>query len=193
MNLFPMHSWHPMVVHFPLVALLLAAAFDAMAALRRGMRWRDAATLLWGVGFAGAAAALATGLIAYGRVEHSDSAHNLMTLHRNLAYAATFVLLVAAAWRWRVPYSRAAAGLGIVGTLGLGAVGYLGGEMVYRHALGIPTEVLRQVRGERLGPGAGEVAPSAAAMDSMAHQMPGDSVVPGATPPHTHAPGQDHD
>ena len=64
MNLFPMHSWHPMVVHFPLVALLLAAAFDAMAALRRGMRWRDAATLLWGDGFAGAAAALATALIA---------------------------------------------------------------------------------------------------------------------------------
>ena len=42
MNLFPMHSWHPMVVHFPLVALLLAAAFDAVATLRQGVRWREA-------------------------------------------------------------------------------------------------------------------------------------------------------
>jgi uncharacterized membrane protein len=193
MNLFPMHSWHPMVVHFPLVALSLAAAFDAIAALRRAERWREAATLLWLVGIAGAAAAIATGLLAYGRVDHSDPAHDVMTLHRNLAYATIAILLIAAAWRWRFPYSRAAAGLGIVGALGLGAVGYLGGEMVYRHALGIPTEVLRQVRGERTGLDTEEMAPSAAPVDSMMRQMPGDSAKAGATMPHTHAPGQGHD
>lgn len=193
MNLFPMHSWHPMVVHFPLVALLLAAAFDAIAALRRAVRWREAATLLWWVGFAGAAAAITTGLLAYGRVEHSDPAHVVMTLHRNLAYATIAVLLIAAALRWRRPYSRAAAGLGMIGALGLGAVGYLGGEKVYRHALGIPTDVLRQVRGERIGLDTEEMMPSNSKVDSMTHQMPGDSAKHGATKPHTHAPGQGHD
>lgn len=193
MDLFPMHSWHPMVVHFPLVALLLAATFDAIASVRQGVRWREAATPLWWVGFGGAAIAIVTGLLAYGRVEHSDPAHQVMTLHRNLAYAATAVLLVTAGLRWRLPYSRAAAGLGVIGTLGLGGVGYLGGEMVYRHALGIPTEVLRQVRGERLGVEDGDMMPSMTPGDSMTHQMPGDSAKTGEKKPHTHAPGQEHD
>jgi uncharacterized membrane protein len=193
MNLFPMHSWHPMVVHFPLVALLLAAVFDAIASARQVARWREAATLLWWIGFGGAVVAITTGLLAYGRVDHSDPAHQVMTLHRNLAYAATAVLLSAAVWRWRLPNSRAAAGLGIVGALGLGAVGYLGGEMVYRHALGIPTDVLRQVRRERIGFDNEEMKPATTPVDSMTHQMPGDSAKPGARKPHTHAPGEEHD
>lgn len=111
MNLAPMHSWHPMVIHFPLVALLLAALFDSFAAWRQGSRWREGATLLWWVGLVGAAAAITTGLLAYGRVDHSDPAHEVMTLHRNLAYATSAVLLASALWRWRRPYSRAAGGL----------------------------------------------------------------------------------
>ena len=193
MDLFPMHSWHPMVVHFPLVALLLAAVFDAIASTRSGARWRGAATLLWWVGLAGATVAITTGLLAYGRVDHSDPAHQLMTDHRNLAYAATALLLLAGAWRWRVPYSRVAAGLAILGALGLGGVGYLGGEMVYRHALGIPTDVLRQVRGERIGFDNEEMQPSATLPDSMSHQMSQDSAKPAAKKPHTHAPGKEHD
>jgi uncharacterized membrane protein len=193
MNIFPMHSWHPMVVHFPLVALFLAAALDAIATRRQGERWREAATLLWWVGFAGAGAAITTGLLAYGRVDHSDLAHEVMTLHRNLAYAVTAVLLIAAVWRWRVAYSHVAAGLGLVGALGLGAVGYFGGELVYRHALGIPTDVLRQARSERIGLDDEEMKSSAAPMDSMTHHMQGDSSRPGANKPHTHAPGQEHD
>lgn len=192
-NPFPMHSWHPMVVHLPLVSLFLAAVCDAIATVRQGVRWRDAATLLWWVGLAGAGAAITTGLLAYGRVDHSDLAHEVMILHRNLAYATTAVLLIAAVWRWRMAYSRVAAGLGLVGALGLGAVGYLGGELVYRHALGIPTDVLRQVRGERIGLDTDALPPSTAPVDSMTHQMPGDSAQPGAMKPHTHAPGQGHD
>ncbi len=193
MNLFPMHSWHPMVVHFPLVALVLAAVFDAIGSARQGVRWRDAATRLWWVGVAGAAVAIITGLLAYGRVDHSDPAHEAMTLHRNLAYAATSVLLLAAVVRWRRPYSHLAAGLGIVGALGLGGVGYLGGEMVYRHALGIPTEVLRQVRGERIGFDDETMKPAAAPADSMMHDMAGDTAKNTEKKPHTHAPGKEHD
>ncbi len=183
MNLVPMHSWHPMVIHFPLVALVLAVLFDALAAWRHGSRWREGATLLWWVGLVGAAAAITTGLLASGRVDHSDPAHELMTLHRNLAYAATAVLLATGVWRWRRPYSRVAAGLGVVGALGLGGVGYLGGELVFRHALGIPTEMLRQVRGERVGSDEEPMKPATSSRDSTKP----------ATKPHTHAPGQEHD
>ena len=193
MNLVPMHSWHPMVIHFPLVALLLAVLFDALAAWRQGSRWREGATLLWWVGLVGAAAAITTGLLAYGRVDHSDPAHEIMTLHRNLAFAATAVLLASAVWRWRRPYSRVAAGLGVVGALGLGGVGYLGGELVFRHALGISTEVLKQVRSERVGYDEEEIKPAAMPRDTAASATR-DSTKPATKPrTHTHAPGKEHD
>jgi uncharacterized membrane protein len=151
MNFFPMHSWHPVAVHLPLMALVLAAAFDLAALPNRSVRWRDAATVLWWLGLLGAATAVATGLVAYNRVEHSELAHQLMTLHRNLALATVAVLLIAAVWRWRRPFARGAALLSLLGALGLGWVGYLGGELVFRHATGVPTETLEQVMHERGG------------------------------------------
>lgn len=151
MNWWPMHSWHPVMVHLPLVGLVLAVAFDLLAARNRSAPWRVAATVLWWAGLLGAAAAVTTGLLAYGRVEHSDPAHVEMTLHRNLALAAVALLLVTALWRWRRPYSRGAALLGLIGAGLLGGVGYLGGDLVYRHALGIPTETLDEITKERGG------------------------------------------
>ena len=151
MTWWPMHSWHPVLVHLPLVGLVLAVAFDVVAARNRSARWRDPATVLWWAGLAGAAAAVSTGLLAYGRVEHSDPAHAEMTLHRNLALLAVTLLLTTAAWRWRRPYARGAVLLGLIGAGILGGVGYLGGDLVYRHALGIPTQTLDQITQERGG------------------------------------------
>ena len=160
MDLFPQHSWHPMVIHFPLVALLLAVSLDAFSALSGSMRWREAATLLWWVGLLGAAAAVTTGLLAYNRVEHSDLGHVQMTLHRNLALAVVASLLGVAIWRWRQPLSRGAAFVGVLGALGLLGVGYLGGDLVFRHGIGIPTETVEQVMTERGGQAHGHAADS---------------------------------
>ena len=151
MNWWPMHSWHPVLVHLPLVGLVLAVAFDLIAVRNCSARWRDPATVLWWAGLLGATAAVTTGLLAYGRVEHSDPAHVEMTLHRNLALAAVALLVVTAAWRWRRPYSRGAVLVGLIGAGILGGVGYLGGDLVYRHALGIPTKTLEQITQERGG------------------------------------------
>jgi uncharacterized membrane protein len=136
-------------VHLPLVALLLAVVLDLASIQRRSARWRDGATILWWLGLLGAAPAITTGLIAYNRVEHSELAHGEMVLHRNLALASVAVLLITALWRWRRPYSPAAALVGLGAAVGLAGVGYLGGDLVYRHAIGIPTGQLEEVAHER--------------------------------------------
>jgi uncharacterized membrane protein len=151
MTWFPMHSWHPVAIHVPLVGLTLAVALDLLAVRRGSRKWRDIATVLWWVGIVGAGLAVATGLLAYTRVEHSELAHEEMVLHRNLALVTTGVLTITAVWRWRVPLSRGAAALGVLAALALVAVGYLGGDLVYRHALGLPTERLEQISHERGG------------------------------------------
>ena len=46
MTWLPMHSWHPVVVHLPLVGLLFAVLFDLVGVQRHSTRWRDAATAL---------------------------------------------------------------------------------------------------------------------------------------------------
>jgi uncharacterized membrane protein len=191
-GIFPMHSWHPFIVHLPLVALFLAVLFDTVAAWRTAPRWRDAATILWWIGLAGTVAAVVTGLLAYNRVDHSDRAHEIMTLHRNLAFVSSAILLVTAAWRWRRPFSRAAAVLGVVGAAGLAGVGYLGGDLVYRYAVGIPTAVLRQVSDERVGFDEDEMRPGATSDDTLTAGSRQDSSR-AATKPHTHAPGKEHD
>ena len=170
MTWWPMHSWHPVLVHLPLVGLTLAVGFDLVAARNRTARWRDAATVLWWLGLLGAVAAVTTGLLAYNRVEHSDPAHVEMTLHRNLALAAVTLLLVTAAWRRQRPYSRGAALLGLIGAGILGGVGYLGGDLVYRHALGIPTETLQEIARERGGTMKEHSEESTHADSTMRHQ-----------------------
>ena len=84
-------------------------------------------------------------------MEHSDLAHGEMALHRNLALASVAMLLITALWRWRRPYSPAAALFGLTAAVGLAGTGYLGGDLVYRHAIGISTEQLEEVAHERGG------------------------------------------
>lgn len=149
MNWLPMHSWHPVMVHFPLVALLLAVASDLIARRSRSERWRHAAGAFWLVGLLGAAAAVGTGLLAYNRVDHSEDAPGLMIWHRNIVLAAVALLVFAALWRRRRPASRHPLIPGIIGVSILVIAGYIGGLLVYRHALGIPTATLEQVIQER--------------------------------------------
>ncbi len=188
MDLFPIHSWHPMVIHFPLVAFLLAAGLDLYGVWRPKPEWHRAATLLWWIGGIGAAAAVATGLVAYNRVDHSDQAHQAMTVHRNAAFAVLGVLLVAGLIRWRAPRLRLQVVLGLVGALGLGGVGYLGGELVYAHGLGISDRTLDTIMEDRGGHGHQEPAPPSAAPGTTAVARDSARAEPGRAP-HRHPSG----
>lgn len=155
MDWLPLHSGHPLMVHLPLVALPVAVLLDLLAVWKQEAHWRRLATILWVLGLFGATAAVATGLIAYDRVDHSDLAHEVMTLHRNVALGAATLFLLGGAVRWRWSYSRPAALfgalVGVLGIVGLLGAGYLGGEIVFRHGIGLSTGVLEQVVRERGG------------------------------------------
>jgi uncharacterized membrane protein len=192
MTLLPMHSWHPAAVHLPLVAFLLAAAFDLAGSLRQAPKWRDRATPLWGLGLAGAAVAVTTGLLAYSRVDHSDPSHDAMTLHRNLALASLAVLAGAAAWRWRRPLSRGAATLAVAGALGIGVVGYLGGDMVFSHGIGLSNERMTAILEERGHDHRSVDSTAVSAPQRTDSAAPADSAKGVPKKGHAHAPGQEH-
>lgn len=151
MTWWPMHSWHPVAVHLPLVGIVLAVILDLASTQRRNDQWRHAASILWVLGLLGAVIAISTGLIAYNRVDHSDLAHSAMNWHRNLAIATSLSLMGGAIWRWRQPYSRGAAGFAFAAMLALTGVGYLGGDLVYRHGIGISNDMIEQIAHERGG------------------------------------------
>ena len=118
-----MHSWHSIVVYLPLAALSVAVGLDAIAAWSRSARWRGAGTLMWWLGMAGLAAAMITGLVAYKRVEAFGPAYAEASFHRDVAVLAAETLVAGAIWRWRRPFSRDAALLGLLGALALLGVG----------------------------------------------------------------------
>lgn len=194
MDWLPLHSGHPLMVHLPLIALPLAVLMDGLAIWKQDPRWRQLATILWVLGLIGAAAAVTTGLIAYNRVEHSEAAHEVMTLHRNVALGAVALFLLGGAARWRWSFSKPAVILGAIGVAGLVVAGDLGAEIVFRHAIGLPTEVLEQVMMERGGSGPHLMPDSAMVQptgDSAWVQPTGDSAAGPAldhskAPPHTH-------
>ena len=139
-------NWHPMLVHFP-VALTLAAALFGLAAALAGQRplaaqWVAISRwLLWLAALSGLAAA-AAGMSAFATVDHDEAGHVAMLRHRDAALASLGVLLVLAlreaycamrgrAWTWLSVLLLAGASVALARTA------WLGGELVYRHGIGV--------------------------------------------------------
>ncbi|MEM1043592.1 MAG: DUF2231 domain-containing protein [Bacteroidota bacterium] len=143
---------HPLVVHFPVALLVVAALVDAVAlAVRRTYPWvRASAVGLYALGAAGVVAAFFTGRDASESVDlpvaslttlgaHADSA--LWLLWFSSLYAAA---RVAALWldgRGREPGRLAVHGplaaLGLVGLFLVARTAERGGELVYRHGVAV--------------------------------------------------------
>ncbi|MEK7810695.1 MAG: DUF2231 domain-containing protein [Pseudomonadota bacterium] len=138
---------HPLLVHFP-IALISVAAFFHLAArlLRNQPRCASycavlAHTTLW----LGALSALPTamlGWMASNTVNHDDAGHAAMLLHRSWALATLLALTILAgldAWRHKVdaipewPFIGAV----ILGWALVASTAWHGAELVYRHGLGV--------------------------------------------------------
>jgi len=139
-------NWHPIFVHFTLALWTVASCFFLLAIGWKKNRLRAQWLLVarWNM-WLGALFALATvvaGWLAYNSVAHDAPSHAAMTEHRNWALATLAVMLPLSAWSaWRhrrVPEPGLGFAVLLVIGLGLlGVTGWHGGELVYRHGLGV--------------------------------------------------------
>ncbi|MCC5859800.1 MAG: DUF2231 domain-containing protein [Ectothiorhodospiraceae bacterium] len=139
-------NWHPMFVHFTLgllavSAMLYAAAFAAGSHPSAGtLRLVARANLYLGVLFT--IGTVLTGWYAYNTVPHDGPSHQVMTIHRNWALftATVFALLAIAALILRQrgrTEGPAFTLLVVLAAAPLTVTGFYGGELVYRHGVGV--------------------------------------------------------
>lgn len=142
---------HPAVVHFPIALLLIGSAVAVVAVFVRRWHLPWLAALLLVIGAAGAVVAVGTGEQEEEMVETSSAAaEQVLDEHeewgemtRNLALAAA-VFAVAAAFAAKVRIvgiglSVVAALLALGSAYAVAQAGHYGGELVYRHGVGVNT------------------------------------------------------
>jgi uncharacterized membrane protein len=154
------HPLHPMLIPYPFALLSSACAFDAAARGMRRREWAQTADHLVSAGLISALVAATPGIVDYfGTVPPRSRTRATATRHAlfNLSALACFAL---ARTRRRPTGGMPRAGLSLelLGTGLLAAGGWLGGNLVYRHRVGVSDRarppVLESGEGAALPPSA---------------------------------------
>lgn len=145
-------NWHPVFVHFSMGLLFMSVLLFLIATiLRKGplhnqlsivARWN-----LW-LGAAITVGTVLAGLYAFDTVDHSREAQHLAMLdHRQWALSTAALFLVLALWLLFITVRGKISFTGfrhyifitfmVIAGLMLAVTGYKGGELVYRHGLGV--------------------------------------------------------
>lgn len=139
-------NWHPIFVHFTVGLLLSTVAFHVAAVITGSDPLKQTLSsvanwTLW-AGTVITIATVAAGWIAFNTVNHDTPSHHVMLEHRNLAMMtlATFIAVALWSWfrakknapiQWPVVIAVCIAGVLLISTA------WHGGELVYRHGLGV--------------------------------------------------------
>jgi len=142
-------AFHPIIVHFAIVLLVIGVIFRWISVLARGraaFTGPAAATLLI-AGAIAATAAAHSGTDAHGPVERIPGARGIVGEHeewgertRNIflvVAALEIAALIPAAQRWRKGVHIASAVVGLAGGFSLYEAGEHGGDLVYAYAGGV--------------------------------------------------------
>jgi len=139
-------NWHPAFVHFPIAFTTAAAAFIATGLLFNNASWANQSLttgrwMLWGAAIFACIAAV-FGMFAYNSVDHDEAGHLAMTIHRNWALGAVAALVLLTALDAWLRRSLAKPSYGflmllLVALLLVLSTAWHGGEVVFRHGLGV--------------------------------------------------------
>lgn len=136
------HPLHPMLIHFPVAALMALAATDFAFLITADEFWARAGLWLAGVGAAGGWLSGLIGLIDLATVA---DIRRLVSAWCHAALAVMLLSLASCNWllrlddvtRLALPWGLA---LSLLSVVLIAATGYLGGRLVYEHAVGVNTE-----------------------------------------------------
>ncbi len=136
---------HPIFVHFSVALLPVAALFYLLSAARVGANpqlWLSVANWMLWTGAALTLLTVGSGVYAFNTVNHDGHSHLAMLDHRNWALPTFLLYLAAAAWSgWRARRGAAPQAAFYVFLLlavaALAGTAWRGGELVYRHGLGV--------------------------------------------------------
>jgi uncharacterized membrane protein len=136
------HPLHPAMIHFPVAALIGAIATDLAYVFTEDGFWARASLWLTGVGAAGAWVSSTVGLIDLVVVPRI---RRLITAWCHAVFAV--MLLSLASLNWLLRLGDAAAQIAPWGLLVsllsgalIGVTAFLGGQLVYEHAVGVDIE-----------------------------------------------------
>jgi uncharacterized membrane protein len=142
MNIEIIPNYHPIFVHFTIGLLSVSALLYLLGSILKkenlfiAARWN-----LW-IGAVLTIGTVIAGFDAYNSVSHDAASHAAMTDHKNWALPTAGIFLALALWTvWKHRGARTVSPVFvaiIVLASGLLAVtGYKGGEVVYRHGIGV--------------------------------------------------------
>lgn len=139
-------NWHPLFVHFTVALLTISVVLFTLTKVVTNWRLEDQwlATAYWNlwIGVAISMVTVIAGFIAFNSVEHDTPSHIAMLDHRLwalLTFALFFVMAIWAVIQYRSEKNPTTLFICIllVGLLMLSSTAWRGGELVYRHGLGV--------------------------------------------------------
>jgi uncharacterized membrane protein len=140
---------HAALNDLPAALLFVTVLFDLAAWItRRASLAAAGAWTLW-AGVVGGWLAVVAGLQAQDVIEHGEAVHRLMEKHETLALVTMGVFTLLLGYRLLrrgIPAAGetlAVRGLSVVGLVGIIWTASVGGKMMFEHAAGVPTAVLK--------------------------------------------------
>ena len=136
---FAEHPIHPAIVAIPIGAFTVTLVADVVAYTTGDPNWGDTARYALIVGIVGALVAAVFGLIDYFKVTMSEAGFRVARRHLILNLIAVALFVVSLCLRLRDLNGWCVSGFAAstVAFLILGFSGYLGGELVFKHKVGV--------------------------------------------------------
>jgi len=131
------HPVHAMMVAFPIALFCLAPLCDLIALVAAAPELAEAGRLCLIGGSISSAPALVTGFVDFLRIEQRSPAMRTAIWHGALAFTAASLFATALALRGSGAPRGFPLALELLGAGLIGAVGWLGGHLVFHHGVGV--------------------------------------------------------
>jgi len=131
------HPIHPMVIVFPIGFFIGSLGADIIFLASRKEFWRKCALALIGFGIVGGLVAAIFGLVDYRTAPMTAKAFDIAGDHMTANLVVVGIFVVNFILRWRRPSHWFGYLLTLAGFVIVLYSGWLGGELVYRHEVGV--------------------------------------------------------